>query len=148
MPVNNTHEEYDAALRSWMRARDVLAGEDAVKAAGTRYLPRLEGQSDEEYAAYVKRASFFNATARTAEGYCGLIFRRPAFVKLPNPQTAVGRAMAAFVHNADLFGNTFREYAKSVVGEVWLWVVSAVSWIGKAKVRIVSMSHATLLRTS
>ena len=49
MTANSTHPEYDASLPAWQRARDVLAGEDAVKAAGEKYLPRLDSQSDEEY---------------------------------------------------------------------------------------------------
>ena len=77
VPVNSTHGEYEASAAAWSRARDVLAGEDAVKAAGERYLPRLDSQSEEEYCAYRNRAGFFNATSRTAEGYSGLIFRRP-----------------------------------------------------------------------
>jgi hypothetical protein len=83
VPVNSTHAEYDAGAAAWSRARDVLAGEDAVKAAGERYLPRLDSQSEEEYCTYRNRAAFFNATSRTAEGYSGLIFRRPPFVKTP-----------------------------------------------------------------
>lgn len=51
MPVNNTHPEYDQALPDWLRARDVMAGEDAVKSAGEKYLPRLDSQSDEEFLA-------------------------------------------------------------------------------------------------
>jgi hypothetical protein len=43
----------------------VIAGEDAVKAAGERYLSRLDSQNDEEYAAYKNRALFFNATSPT-----------------------------------------------------------------------------------
>ena len=62
MPVNNTHPDYDAALPDWLRARDVLAGEDAVKSAGEQYLPRHDSQSDEEFLAHQKRASLFNAT--------------------------------------------------------------------------------------
>ena len=83
MDVNSTHPDYDAAAPQWSRARDVIAGEDAVKAAGERYLPRLDSQSDEEYLAYRQRASFFNATAWSAEGFIGLIFRRPPFIKIP-----------------------------------------------------------------
>jgi hypothetical protein len=83
VPVNSTHAEFDGSAAAWARARDVLAGEDAVKAAGERYLPRLDSQSEEEYCAYKNRASFFNATSRTAEGYSGLIFRRVPFVKTP-----------------------------------------------------------------
>jgi len=57
---------------------------DAVKAAGERYLPRLDSQTDEEYLSYLNRACFFNATARTADGYVGLIFRRAPLVRLPD----------------------------------------------------------------
>src|SRR5512137_2807289 len=93
MPVNSTHPDYDAALPAWLRARDVLAGEDAVKGGGEKYLPRLDSQSEEEFANYVKRASFFNATARTAEAYLGLVFRRPPFVKVPASDTSSAKAM-------------------------------------------------------
>lgn len=31
MPVQSTHPDYDATLPAWLRARDVIAGEDAVK---------------------------------------------------------------------------------------------------------------------
>ncbi len=76
----------------------MLAGEDAVKAGGEKYLPRLDSQSDVEFANYVKRASFFNATARTSEAYLGLIFRRPPFLKLGpstiNHLSAIGSATA------------------------------------------------------
>jgi len=116
--VNATHPDYDASALDWSRARDVLAGEDAVKAAGEKYLPRLDSQTDEEFAAYRKRASFFNATARTADGYVGLMFRRPPFVKVPESSAGVGRALADFVNDADMFGTTLAAYAKNVVWEV------------------------------
>jgi hypothetical protein len=76
VPTDSTHLDYDANLNAWLRAREVFAGEDAVKAAKERFLLRLDTQTDEEYAAYKERASFFNATARTVDGFVGLIFRR------------------------------------------------------------------------
>jgi hypothetical protein len=48
MPINSTHPDYEAAALDSARARDVLRGEDAVKAAGERYLPRLDSQTPEE----------------------------------------------------------------------------------------------------
>ncbi len=75
MAVDSRHPEYVAAAPQWSRARDVLSGEDAVKAEGERYLPRLDSQSDAEYAAYKMRAAFFGAMARTVEEYLDLIFR-------------------------------------------------------------------------
>ena len=68
MPVNSTHADYDAALPGWARARDLLAGEDAVKAAGEKYLPRLDAQSYEDYLAYQSRACFFRILKTPAQG--------------------------------------------------------------------------------
>lgn len=120
MPVNSTHAEYEANAAEWSRARDVLSGEDAVKAAGERYLPRLDSQSDDEYFAYRNRAAFFNATSRTAEGYSGLVFRRPPFVKIPQPSTGQGvaKALAEFINDVDMLGTSLFGYAKNVVNEV------------------------------
>jgi hypothetical protein len=96
----------------------VFSGEDAVKAAGERYLPRLDSQSQDEYNAYRARASFFNATARTADGFVGLIFRREPTFKTPAVSAGVGRALAAFIEDADKLGTPLVSYAKNVVGEV------------------------------
>ena len=41
MAINATHPDYDASAVDWSRARDVLSGEDAVKAAGEKYLSRF-----------------------------------------------------------------------------------------------------------
>ena len=118
MPVNTTHPEYDGSLALWGRARDVLAGEDSVKAAGERYLPKLQSQSDDEFNAYRNRASFFNATGRTLDGYSGLIFRRAPFIKIPEGKTALGVALAQFLNDADMLGTSLYGYAKDLVSEV------------------------------
>jgi hypothetical protein len=60
MAVGGTHRDYEASATDWARARDVLAGEDAVKAAGAKYLPRLDSQSDEDYSAYKARVSLID----------------------------------------------------------------------------------------
>src|SRR3974377_843939 len=114
MPVNSTHPDYDAAAVEWQRARDVLAGEDAVKAGGEKYLPRLDCQTDEEFAAYVRRASFLTASARPSEAFLGLMFRRPPFVKLPADGAGVGRAMAVFQNDADMLGTPVTGQRKGV----------------------------------
>src|SRR5512135_3053409 len=107
MPVNSTHPDYDASLPAWSRARDVLAGEDAVKAAGEKYLPRLDSQSEEEYAAYKARASFFGATARTLEEYLDLVFRRAPVTRLANAEL-----LKAFLGDCDGWRTEFGQYAR------------------------------------
>ena len=42
MAANWTHPDYDANAPAWARAHDVLAGEDAIKAAGPKCLPCLD----------------------------------------------------------------------------------------------------------
>ena len=138
MPVNATHPEYDANLSAWSRARDVIAGEDAVKSAGERYLPRLESQTDEEYDAYRARASFYNATARTADAFLGLVFRRPPFVKLPEKLCAIGKGLAEFCNDADMLGTPLASYAKNVVKEVVVVgrAGTLVDWEGENENRV------------
>jgi hypothetical protein len=118
MPVNSHHPDYDANLVAWQRARDVIAGEDAVKTAGVKYLPRLDSQTDDEYNAYKARAAFFNATSRIADGYVGRIFRRDPTFKLPDASAGIGRALDAFVADSDLLGTPLTAYAKNVAHEV------------------------------
>jgi hypothetical protein len=118
MNANVTHPDYDSTLPAWLRSRDVIAGEDAMKAGREKYLPRLESQTDDEYNAYRARASFFNATARTADGYVGLVFRRPPFVKLPEKSNALGNALHDFNNDADMRGTPLANYAKEIASEV------------------------------
>ncbi len=118
MAVNSTHADYDVALPGWVRARDLLAGEDAVKAAGVKYLPRLEAQSDEDYAAYQSRACFFNATRRAADAFVGLVFRKAPFVRIPDGETGIALAMSGFANDADMLGTSLFGYAKEIVQEV------------------------------
>ena len=144
MSVQSLHPEYMAAVAQWVRAREVLAGELAVKAAGEKYLPRLEHQSEAEYAAYVARTLFFNATARTAEGYVGQIFRRTPFIKLPGADSALGRALKDFGHDADMLGTTLGGYAKNILFEVIAVgrVGTLVDWEGEAENRVYVSAYA------
>jgi len=116
--TDSTHLDYDANVTPWLRAREVFAGEDAVKAAGVRYLPKLDAQTEDEFAAYKARASFFNATARTVDGFVGLIFRREPTVKLPERVSGVAGALRVFAEDVDLLGTSLYTYSKNIVGEV------------------------------
>jgi len=140
MVVDSVHPVYVTRLPEWSRARDVLSGEDAVKAAGERYLPRLDSQSEDEYSAYRARASFFNATSRTVEEHLDLVFRRAPAVELGEKCSG----LRGFVADCDLWGLDFARYARRVVGEV-LGIGRAgslVLWDGGATRPCVSMWRA------
>lgn len=83
MPVDTLHREYLQNAPRWKMLRDVIAGEDAVKGGRESYLPRPGGRSDDEYAAYITRASFYDTTGKTVAGLVGGVFRKAPTVSLP-----------------------------------------------------------------
>jgi hypothetical protein len=83
MGPDTRHPEYEQTLPVWKRCRDVVSGEDAVHAAGVAYLPKLQEQTAPEYASYVQRAPFYNATARTIDGLVGMVLRKEPTVEAP-----------------------------------------------------------------
>lgn len=109
--VNSTHRDYDRFATKWHRARDVICGQDAMHAAGERYLPKLKDESDADYKARLKRSDFFNGTWRTIDGLTGMAFRKPPVVELP---TAI-EGMAADIN---LAGMTLDTLAGETVEEV------------------------------
>ncbi len=113
MPVDSKHRQYQANWVKWRRVRDVVAGEDAVKARGESYLPRLEGQDfgADGYHAYRDRAEFHEAAGRTLDGLTGAIFRKEPMITVP----------AGFADRLDRVtpgGLDFVTFAKLVVREV------------------------------
>src|SRR4051812_45918777 len=115
MPVSSSHLDYDNNLDSWSRIRDVMIGDAAVKAAGDKYVPRLDSQTDDEFQAYVSRGLFYNATARTVSGYIGMIFRRDPVLQLPDNSAPVNALLKTFANDVDLLGTTLNSYSKRIV---------------------------------
>lgn len=76
MPVNTKHAEYLHYAEAWRKCEIFKEGSDAVKEAGTEFLPRLSGQNSQEYDAYRMRAMMFNPTERTIQGLVGAVFGR------------------------------------------------------------------------
>lgn len=88
--VGQHHPDYDAFARKWKRCRDAVAGEDAIKAAGTAYLPMLSGQDSSEYQSYLGRALFYGASERTVQGLVGAVMRRdPSFSEDIGPDLTI-----------------------------------------------------------
>lgn len=84
MAVDTEHPEYEARKNQWSRIRDCVAGQDAIYAGQTKYLPKLSGQNATEYKAYQQRALFYGGTARTLDGLSGMIFRKEPQIKVPD----------------------------------------------------------------
>lgn len=97
MPVESCHLQHQKACGRWRRCRDASAGQDAVHAGRTLYLPQLTDQTPGEYRAYVDRALYYNATGRTVDGLTGMVFRKPPAFDLPE-------AVAGLVNDSDASG--------------------------------------------
>ena len=110
MPIESVHPAYKANLPRWKRCRDSYDGEDSVKKAGPEYLPQLSGQSPDEYAAYVKRALYYEAVGRSIDGFVGAIVRKPPGVKLP-------AKMDVFEKDTTASGIGLTEFIKKLASE-------------------------------
>lgn len=69
MPINSKHPDYDSSKATITK--------DAYDGNVGGYIPRLKGQTNEEYAAYVSRATYFNVTRRTCAALVGAMLRKP-----------------------------------------------------------------------
>jgi len=108
--VSKTHPEYDAMATKWQRCRDTVAGNDAVKAAGTRYLPSLKDQTTDDYEAYKTRAKWFGATWRTIQALTGMLFRRP-------PVVETSESVNALLKDVTMSGVSFITFAQQIAME-------------------------------
>lgn len=84
MTVNTSCAEYIKNKEKWFKCRTVVQGEEAVKDAGTVFLPSLGGQKTTDYESYKTRALFYGATGRTVSGLLGAIFRKSPVIEYKN----------------------------------------------------------------
>lgn len=109
--VNTQHPDYTKMLDKWQRCRDTVAGQDAIHAAGTKYLPKLKDQSNEDYLAYVTRAQFYNAVWRTISALAGMIFRNA-------PTVTVKSSVSELLEDVTMSGISFHILAQRATLEV------------------------------
>lgn len=85
MPVNSNHPQYINWQQRWQDLRDGEEGEDTIKAAGTRYLPKPSGQKDkpEVYKAYLARAVYSDTLGRAISSSVGTVMRKETLFELP-----------------------------------------------------------------
>jgi len=101
------------------RARDAFKGTDAIKATGyigamprdEEYLPRLGGQSEEDYENYKRRAVFYAAMNRTVVALVGALCRKPS-------QIDNGEMLSEFMKDVTGTGIPFDEFLKRIESEI------------------------------
>lgn len=108
MPIDSKHPEYTENIDKWIRCRDAFNGSDAIKRAGTRYLPKLVKQKPREYEAYKARALYYSITSKTVAALVGMATLRSPIVKLPDGMKA---------YYADDKGTKFMEHLSKLLQE-------------------------------
>lgn len=92
--IETKHPRYEELLPDWQVMRDTYRGERVIKSRGVTYLPATQGMildgmtsaSDmglQAYNAYKTRAIFPEYTKQAVENYIGMLWRKPAAIKLP-----------------------------------------------------------------
>lgn len=108
--IEYKHPMYNEKIRRWRKNRLICAGSDAVKAAETMFLPKLEGQSTTEYEAYVLRANFFPGALRALQGVNGMIHAKTPTINFPENKLAV-------VQEIGISGTSMAEVAEEITEE-------------------------------
>lgn len=70
------HPDYTYWSSQWEMIRDAEIGEVEIKRKGEKYLPRQSTHDTNQYRSYLRRAVFYNMTARTLNALYGTVFRR------------------------------------------------------------------------
>lgn len=111
MSVDTKHKEYTENYEAWERCEHAAEGQDEIHEYGVKYLPRLSGQTDQEYFAYKQRALYYNATARTIDGLTGMLFMKPETIEAP-------AAMDNIIADVTMGGLSLHQFAEMISEEV------------------------------
>ena len=111
MSVDTKHKEYTENYEAWERCEHAAEGQDEIHEYGVKYLPRLSGQTDQEYFAYKQRALYYNATARTIDGLTGMLFMKPETIEAP-------AAMDSIIADVTMSGLSLHQFAEVISEEV------------------------------
>ena len=109
--VDTLHNDYTSSLTAWTYCRDVIGGDDNVKAKKTLYVPMLSEQSTTEYQAMLNRPVFEGFTQRTLDGLSGLVFSK-------SPTQEVSTKLESLFKNIDLDNSTLTDIAQDTVSDV------------------------------
>lgn len=85
--------------------RDCFRGTEAIRDAGTAYLPKAPGEESTDYSARLSRSVFTNMFRRTVDGLVGLIFRKDPELSEDVPEIIAGTdTLEGHWENIDLAG--------------------------------------------
>ena len=111
MPVETVNAAIARRYAQWSRIRDAVDGSDCVRENANTYIPSLTGQTHDEYARYIARPAFFEATGRTRDAMTGLVFAHSPTIDVPP-------ALEYLLDDIDADGGSLDEFAGRMVDEL------------------------------
>lgn len=112
--------DYKAMLDYWRTVSDLYHGADAVRAAGPRYLPKLENESEKQYADRVRWARYTNVYGDILNTLAVKPFVDEVSVNDATP------SVVSLVEDIDGQGNNLHNFAADYFKSAINW---AVDWI-------------------
>jgi len=110
MSIESVHTQYEEAVEGWKTVIDCIDGSRTIKKLGETYLPKLQGQTEEEYQKYKQRGNFFNGTATASRAQTGLLTRKP-----PSTESDLDEEWLADI---DICGNDISSYMVEVAESI------------------------------
>ena len=111
MPIDSQHPKYKDRYSQWTKCRDAFEGEDAIKLAGVKYLPKLKGQTDDDYKSYKNRALFYSITSKSVSALVGMATSKAPKLEYPD-------SMSVYFNDSRMI--QFSEVYSNVLTEVLL----------------------------
>lgn len=108
--VKTRHPDYLFYAPKWQRVRDVVAGQDAIYAGNTAYLPLLTDEPVSDYNARLNRTPFYNASWRTIASFVGMLYRKPPTLEVP-------ASLEPLLDDVTMGGVSFQNFAQDVTLE-------------------------------
>lgn len=97
------------AVKVAAKVRTLVAGTDAMRAAGLTYLPKWPAEDLESHKIRVASTVLFNATGKTVKDMTGKVFVKPVTLEKDVPADLV-----TYAENIDLTGRHINVFAKDV----------------------------------
>jgi Domain of unknown function (DUF4055) len=105
---STTSDAYDAMVPKWDKVTTVLAGTDAMRAAGKQYLPQYDKETDARYAVRLASTVLHNQSCITLDTWVGKPFGEPITLDPPDPP-----GLEEFLEDVDQEGNELQVFARN-----------------------------------
>jgi hypothetical protein len=118
--------DYDFFLSEWVKARDFVHSEKMVKSKGDIYVPRLNGQDDNEYKSYISYGGLSMYMKKGLFTYIGMVMRKKYTLTLPaseNTDITELQRYPVLPNNQDLDGLVYQVlYNRFLYGRIGMLV--------------------------